>query len=227
MKLVWLAIALASFVGSHFLLSHPLRARLVRTFGDKGFLLVYSIVAFATFGWAVVMFGRVPAGIPLWDGWGLLPWLAATLLTLLSAALFLASLFRNPALPGTSTSGLSTVTPRGVYRVTRHPMLMSFAIWGMAHILIAPTGRTILLAGSIIVLSLAGAHLQDRKKIALTGREWSTWASRTPFWPNLTKLREIGPIWFGAVPLWLALTYAHLPMAQIPAGLWRWIEQVL
>ncbi len=47
---------------------------------------------------------------------------------------------------------------------------------------------------------------------------------RTPFWPDPTQLRELGQAWFWALPVWLLLTWLHLPMAQIPAGIWRWFE---
>ena len=41
-------VAAITFVGTHFLMSHPLRAPLVRAVGEKGFLGLYSLVAFAT-----------------------------------------------------------------------------------------------------------------------------------------------------------------------------------
>ncbi|MBY0398801.1 NnrU family protein [Myxococcota bacterium] len=59
----WLA-----FGGTHTALSHPpLRDRLVAKLGDRGFLLVYSLVAFATFVPLVRAFftQRVPGAVPL------------------------------------------------------------------------------------------------------------------------------------------------------------------
>ncbi|MFX7922504.1 NnrU family protein, partial [Acinetobacter baumannii] len=49
--LTLLALASASFVATHFLLSHPLRAPLVKALGAGGFMGVYSLVAFGTLGW--------------------------------------------------------------------------------------------------------------------------------------------------------------------------------
>lgn len=40
-----------AFVGTHFALSHPLRAPLVRVETERGFLLVYSLVTAGTIGW--------------------------------------------------------------------------------------------------------------------------------------------------------------------------------
>ncbi len=68
-KLVSLIAASAAFVGSHFLLSHPLRARLVAAVGPGGFQALYSLFAFAGLGWMVMAFVAIgPQGAVLWDG---------------------------------------------------------------------------------------------------------------------------------------------------------------
>ena len=48
-----LALASAAFVGTHFLMSHPLRASMVGALGEKGFAGVYTLVSLATFGWMI------------------------------------------------------------------------------------------------------------------------------------------------------------------------------
>lgn len=219
-----LVLGMSAFVGTHLLLSHPLRARMVRSFGPQGFLGVYSLVALVTFVWTVVAFDRVPSTPQLWDGQALVPWLLACLLTLLAAALFLASLLGNPALAGTDVSGLSTRLPSGVFKITRHPMMSAFALWGIAHILIATSARTIILAGGIIALAVIGSRGQDAKKVALYGREWRVWMQRTSFLPNLSALGKLGLFWVGAVPVWLVLTWLHLKIGLVPAGIWLWFE---
>lgn len=221
--IVWLVISIGAFVGTHFLLAHRLRAGLVAKFGAGGFQGIYSIVAFATFGWAVTVFGRLEPAPMLWDGQALFPWLLATVLTYAVIALFLASVIGNPALAGAKVSGLSTVIPTRVFRITRHPMMFSFALWAVTHIIIAPSPRTIILSSGIILLALLGSHFQDGKKRALLGQEWGVWMKRTPFWPDLTQLGGLGQAWIWALPVWLLVTWLHMPLAQIPAGLWRWI----
>lgn len=62
-----LVAAAIAFVGTHFALSHPLRAPLVGLVGDKGFQAIYSLVAFATFGWLVMAFRAAGGGVMLWD----------------------------------------------------------------------------------------------------------------------------------------------------------------
>ncbi len=59
-------IAAIAFVGTHFLLSHPLRAPIVGRVGEKGFLALYSLVAFATLGWLVVAYRSETVTNMLW-----------------------------------------------------------------------------------------------------------------------------------------------------------------
>jgi uncharacterized membrane protein len=46
--LCWEIAAALSFLGTHFVLSHPLRAPIVKAIGEGAFLGLYSLVAFAT-----------------------------------------------------------------------------------------------------------------------------------------------------------------------------------
>src|SRR5690606_4441105 len=103
-------------------------------------------------------------------------------------------------------------------------MMWGIAIWAFAHILVAPNARTGITAGSMAVLALLGAHLQDRKKSALLGQAWNGWRSRTTFSPRLRRLGEIGfGTWALAILVWLVLTWAHIPLTWTPAGIWRWV----
>ena len=96
---LFLAAASILFVGSHFLMSHTWRADMVRRFGANGFLGIYSLVSFATFGWMLVEFGRAPKGDGLWPASDAV-WMVASVLTLVAAVLFSGSFIRNPSLPG-------------------------------------------------------------------------------------------------------------------------------
>lgn len=223
--IAWVAVAAAAFVGTHFLLSHPLRAPIVARIGERGFLGLYSLVAFATLGWMATAYRAAPPEAPLWSvGDGL--WAIGSAVMLLASVLFVGSLIGNPALPDPGGAPRPAPDPRGVFTITRHPMLWSFALWGAVHILVFPQPSNIVLAGAIIVLSLLGAHLQDRKKAALQPDTWPSWQARTSYWPFAGPARlggfrahDLG----GGLLLWLVATWSHLPLADMPAGIWRWI----
>ena len=226
-SLVSLVAASVTFVGSHFVLSHPLRTALNNLFGPRGFQLIYSLVALASFGWMVAAFRAVPAAAaPLWDGSGELAWALASLLTLIASVLLVGSLRGNPALPDPRASALAAQPVHGVFHVTRHPMMWSFALWAAAHAIVAATPRVLLLAGALGFLALVGAHLQDRKKAALMGHDWAQWSARTRYWPRLGGLGRAGAgNWLAGLALWLAATWGHIPLAYVPAGLWRWLVE--
>lgn len=216
-----LTLACASFAGSHLLLSGPLRARLVRMLGERGFLALYSLIAFAAIGWAIHAFDRTPPGQPLWNRSAPLPWLLTSLITLAAMVLLVGSFSSNPALPQANLAGLSARKPWGVFRVTRHPMMMGIALWAISHVIIAPTARGALFNLTLAGLALFGAHQQDRRKLAQSPREWGVWVARTSFWPDLRQARGLGAVWPIALLAWVLATAAHLAIADIPAGLWK------
>lgn len=219
--------AAVAFVGTHFLLSHPLRPALVRTLGAKGFLSLYSLVAILTLGWLVVAYRAAPASPPLWPVGDLL-WAIGTVLMLVGAILLMGSLIRNPALPEARTT--SVPEARGVFAITRHPMMWGFALWGLVHLLVVPEPSNIVLTLAIIVLALLGAHLQDRKKEVLQPDFWRAWERRTSYWPfaaiasGRARIGKLGMHTLaGGLAVWLAATWAHIPLAGWPAGIWRWL----
>ncbi|WP_374407519.1 NnrU family protein [Pelagerythrobacter sp.] len=220
--LISLAAAAVAFVGTHFALSHPLRAPIVGAVGTGAFLGIYSLVALATFGWMVLAFRAAPpADLP---GTGEIGWIFATVLTLPALLLFLGSLWKNPALPDPRATETAQREPAGVFAVTRHPMMWGFALWAIAHIALWWSVRTLIVAGAVLFLALVGAHMQDRKKRVLMGEAWAGWQAKTRYWPRWSALPRAGAIlWLAATALWLLLTWSHIGAAGIPAGLWRWL----
>jgi uncharacterized membrane protein len=228
-----LILALAVFLGTHFALSHPLRAPLVKALGPGAFAGVYSLVALATFGWAILAFRAAPYTMPLWEA-GDAMWAIASALMLIGTILFAGSLFGNPALPAPGAAKLATQPARGVFAITRHPMMWGFALWSACHILVAPNQAALWLAGSIAVLAIIGSMGQDAKKAKLMGDGWRDWSARTSFVPFGGQLAgRIGwaAAWPGrtvvlaGVALWLVASWLH-PRFGLPlVGLWRWIGQ--
>lgn len=223
------AAAAIAFVGSHFLLSHPLRGLLVRAIGEKGFLGVYSLVAFATFGWLIVAYVHAPLTAPLWPAGDVL-WAVATVVMLIASILLMGSLIRNPALPTGGQPGPFPETARGVFAVTRHPMMWSFALWGLCHAAVFPVAKSLILAAAVVFLALVGAALQDRKKERLQPDLWPVWEAKTSYLPFATiaagraQLGGFGShALLGGLFVWLVATWAHGPLTGWAAGIWHWL----
>jgi len=213
MGLFFSAIA---FVGTHFLLSHPLRRPLARSLGERAFLILYSLVAIALFG-SMIWFYRVIGDEPqLWAP-GAAVWLAGELLMWFGSILFVGSFVGNPALPGAAgPSG----GPKGVFAITRHPMMWGFALWAIVHLAVVAIPKALVLDGAILLLAGVGSALQDRKKAARMGDAWHEWTAQTAFWPFARGLASPGTFALvGGTLLFLVATWLH----PVPAGLWRWI----
>ncbi|MFL9918142.1 NnrU family protein [Paraburkholderia fungorum] len=217
------------FVGSHFVLSHPLRRPLVRALGEVGFLGVYSLVAILTFGWLIWAYLKAPLTAPLWPVGDAL-WALVTVVMLIASILLMGSLIRNPALPTGGRPGSLPEAALGVFAVTRHPMMWSFALWGLCHVAVFPVAKSIILAAAIVVLALVGAALQDRKKEQLQPDLWPAWESKTSYVPfaaiaaGRARLGGFGlHALLGGFVVWLIATWAHMPLTGWAAGIWRWL----
>ena len=212
-----LALAAIAFVGTHFLMSHPLRRPLVQRMGEGPFRGVYSLVSFITFGLTLWIYYKLGRQQPLWTV-GEVGWIVATLLMWLGAILFAGSFLRNPALPG--ARGPRGTTPSGVMTITRHPMMWGFALWAIVHVIMVATQKALILDGAILFLALVGSAMQDRKKQALMGDDWHDWTAQTAFIPFARGIRNPGLFAFVAgTALFLIATWLH----PFPVGLWHWL----
>lgn len=220
-----LIIAAIAFVGTHFLLSHPLRDPLAARLGGAGFQILYSVVALVTFGWMVLAARAIPAEAVWWTAPGWLWWLGAAIM-LAASTLLAGSLVGNPALPQPGAGKLASREPRGVFAITRHPMMWSFALWALVHFVVWPTPSNAVITAAIALLALAGAAGQDVKKARLMGESWRGWVSRTAFVPftGPAPARQWWPGWpvlLGGAALWLVATWAHTPLGAPGVGVFR------
>ena len=219
--LIQLVAANVAFVGTHFAMSHPLRAGMVAKLGNAGFQIVYSLVSFATLAWVYLAFKDAPpADLP---PPGDVEWAIATLLMLPAMVLFAGSLIGNPALPTPMAEKQARAEPKGVFRITRHPMMWGFALWALSHLGLHWSWRTTITAAAMGALALVGARLQDRKKQALMGDAWAQWERKTSYWPQLSGFASAGALpWAVGLILFVFLSWLHMPLGNIPAGIWRW-----
>jgi uncharacterized membrane protein len=224
-----LAIALIAFIAGHELLSHPFRKPLVARLGDGGFAALYSIVAAVTLTWVVFAWRRAaPEQMWIAPQW---MWGIGTVLMLVASILFVGSVTTpNPALMGMGAA--AAAPPRGVQRITRHPMMWAFGIWALVHATLSGNKATVLLCAGMGFLALFGAKMQDSKKREQLGAGWVAHEAATsyvPFGAQMSGRASWGSInpgaiaLLGGVALWLAATWAH-PMLGAPVvGLWRMI----
>ena len=217
-----LALASVAFVGTHFAMSHPLRAAIIRALGERGFAGAYSLVAVGLL-WAMTIFygpASAAAPQPVWDA-GEVGWAVATLLMWIGSILFVGSLRRNPAFPRPGKPATKIDAARGVFAITRHPMLWGFIAWALVHAIVNPNLASLIVSAAVAILALGGAAVQDAKKEKLIGAPWREWISRTSFAPFGRGFASPGTFAsVGGTLVCLAATWAHGALGYRPAGIW-------
>lgn len=220
--LAHVVVSTSAFVGTHLLMSHPLRGGLVARTGERGFLGLYSLVAFATLGWMVWALRAAGPEPFLWTApdWA---WTVASALMLVASILLVGSLIGNPALFGMPGG---PGEPRGVLAVTRHPMMWSFALWSLVHGAVWPQPSVLVLCAGIFFLALVGAAGQDAKKTRLQPDFWPHWRAKTAFVPftGPSPIRAMWPglgVTFGGFVLWLLAAWLHPVLGAPAVGVWR------
>ena len=222
-----LGLATAAFVGTHLLMSHPLRAAMVSRLGERGFAGAYSLVSLALFAWIIVAYRQGSDDGTLWMG-PLWWWPFASAIMLLASILLVGALGRNPAFPNPRGGPVRIGAPKGVFAITRHPMNWSFILWALIHTTISGSPRNLVVTAGIFVLALVGSYGQDWKKEHLLGQVWRDWQARTSFVPfaallsGKTRWHDAWPGWIaliGGTTLWALATSYHAPLVS-PLGDW-------
>jgi len=188
--------ATAAFLATHLVSSTPLRGALVKAMGEKAYLGVYSLAAFATLGWMVWAYNHAPLE-PLWQGLRLAP---AILMPFACVLLACGLLSINPTAVGAARHLRGQDPARGIIRVTRHPVMWAFMLWGGAHVLARGELKSTVFFGTFLALGACGALLIDQRKAKTLGADWRHFADVTSYLPfgailggrNRLAMDEIG-----------------------------------
>lgn len=220
-----LLLAAALWIGLHVGISGTaLRDAAVARLGSTGrFMLVFSLGSVVSITLLVMAWQNAPY-IVLWDVPGWLRWLIA-LAMLPAFILFVASVTSpNP----TAVDGKMDGMPRGITRITRHPMLWSFAIWAGGHLLGNGDVSSLIFFGTFLLTALLGMPSIDRK---IARRDPALWArlgpgtSIMPFGAIVSGRMTADFYEIGWVPpvvgvlVWIALLVFHGVVFGVPAVL--------
>ncbi|HSR55001.1 MAG TPA: NnrU family protein [Alphaproteobacteria bacterium] len=220
-----LIAATAAFVLGHFVMSSmPIRTALMVPLGQKGFLAVYSLYAIGTFIWMNIAYTRAPFedlwGDPHWARW------VSVLVMPLAAVLFAAgAATAHPWAVRVGNQPDQGREPRGIQKVTRHPVLWAIAIWAALHLAANGDQASLIFFGGILALCLIGvAHMEARKR-AEGGAAWEGFAARSSVIPFAAlvsgrakvTLSEIG--WgrlAAGLILYFILLFGHRVVIDVP-----------
>jgi len=196
-----LALAVAAFVGAHFILSSlSVRQGVTALVGKGVFRAIYALVALGTFYWMLSAFGAAP----FVELWGPHPISRAVPLV----AMPFACVFAVAGLTTRNVTGIGGEAllddphpVRGAATITRHPFLWGVAIWGTAHLAANGDAASVLLFGGMTVLALGGmVHIDHRRRIS-TGAAWGPVAMSSSAIPFLAAIQGRATIdWAGIGP---------------------------
>jgi uncharacterized membrane protein len=191
-----LTLATAAFLVTHFVASTPLRAGLAGSIGERAYLGIYSLFAFATLGWMIYAYGAAPADA-LWPGLRLVP---AAVMPFAFILIACALLQKNPTAVGQSRFLAQEDAARGILRVTRHPMMWGIMLWAGAHVLARGDLKSVVFFGGFLLLAALGTRFIDARRARERIEEWKRFAlltSNIPFLAiaqgrNVFRIGEIG-----------------------------------
>jgi uncharacterized membrane protein len=214
--LIWAALI---WIGVHIgIAGSGVRDAVAGRVGERGFRIRFSLLSVAALVFLIVSFNRADT-TPLWFAPDWLRWLLV-LAMLPAFMLFVGSL----TAPNPTMLGGERGTPRGltgVQRITRHPMLWSFAIWAAVHIIGNGDTASIIFFGAFLITALAGMPSIDAKLRRRDPVRWASVARESSILPfaaiaegrNKLMLREIGwPVWVGGIVAWLVVLAVHQPV---------------
>ena len=211
-----LALATVVFLATHYVASTPIRSVLVRGLGDNGYLGLYSLVSLVTLVWMIWAYAKTPLD-RIWIGDEFKAWML--LLMPVSLVFVVCGLsIRNPTAVRQGNALKSTGEPRGILRVTRHPLMWGIAIWAFLHMITRGDAASIIFFGALLLLGVSGAALIDLRMAKNFGADWTRFAAKTSNVPfaaivqgrNQFKFEEIG--WWrvlAGLALYVVLMYLH------------------
>jgi uncharacterized membrane protein len=192
-----------------------LRDRLVARVGEVPFRGVFSLLSLLSL--ALLIWAWSGAWTtPLWYAPNWLRWVLVAVM-LVAFLLFVASVSQpNPTAAGGEQA--MSQRPRGVIRITRHPMLWSFTLWAAVHIIGNGDSAAIVFFGTLLVTSLVGMPSIDGKLARRDPAAWQALSATTSVVPfaaiaqgrNRFVAREFG--WLApliAVVAWAAVLHLH------------------
>ncbi|MDB5374466.1 MAG: putative rane protein [Belnapia sp.] len=210
-----LILAALVWVGVHVgIAGTAVRGAIAARTGEAGFRIGYSLVSVAAIAFLVTAW-RAAETTPLWFAPPWLRWILA--LVMLPAFVFFAASFRrNPTAAG--GEALIGAGASGIQRITRHPMLWSFAAWAAVHMIGNGDSAALVFFGAFLVTALAGMPSIDAKLAQRAPADWPRLAAATSILPfgaiaagrNRLVLGEIGWV-VPAVGLlaWAAMLHLH------------------
>ncbi len=192
------------FGGAHVLLAvAPVRERLVARLGKLGFLAGFVLVASVTFALLVIGYARVQHEGPAGPSLGEQPALRAALHVTVDAGIVLFAAGLAPSGYWDSPSAVlieGVRPPRGIGRVTRHPVFGGIVLVMGAHALLSRHLTGVVFSLGFVLLAVLGPIHQAKKLRARHGTAFDEYLDQTSAVPFVAILRGRQRLALGELP---------------------------
>ncbi len=171
-----------------FLITHlgvsatPLRGPAVALLGENGYLGAHSLLALLTLGGMVHVYGAVPHTDFIWAPSVIAAKANKTIMLLAIAFIVLGVMTKNPT--AMKMEGAISDGARGVLKITRHPIQWGIMLFATGHIIANGDIASIVMFGTLALVSCLGTLAMDAKKRALDDPQWRSFydaTSNVPF----------------------------------------------
>ncbi len=145
--------------------------------GENAYLGLYSLVSLVALIWLIWAYARAPYE-RLWVGDEFKVWAVALMpvsLVLLAAGV----MSKNPSAVRQEGLLRTLGEPRGILRITRHPIQWGIALWALLHVIARGDEASLIFFGGFALLSILGTVLIDARKSRAIGVDWERFASVT------------------------------------------------
>jgi len=212
-----LLLAAVLFLFLHALSSTPLRAMVVGLTGEMAFKGIFSVLSIMAIVWLAHAYNTAPTGDILWSvgTWG--RHVAAVVVALAVFFVVAGMTLANPTAAGFEGALESDEPARGILRVTRHPVMWGFVLWGLAHLLNNGDLKSVIFFGTFTLLALVGTRLIDAKRMRAFGQIWQNYVEKTSNLPFLAILQGRNRFVWQEVGIW-RLVAAALVFAALLLG---------
>ncbi len=227
MTMLWASAA--AFLGIHlFSARMRLRDLVTNAIGETAYIVVFSLVSAGVLLWLYVAYSAATVSAENRVLYDLGPWVKDAAIPVVLVAFLIGIpgllLRKSPTRIGYQNIAPSPSSVTGIIAVTRHPFLWGFAIWSAFHLAANGNEASVILFGSLFLLSLFGTVSIDAKRRRKLGVDWDAFAAHTSNIPFAAILAgRVKPHWreiFGwpmgvAVLLFLLFLFGHARMTGI------------
>jgi uncharacterized membrane protein len=155
-------------------------------------------VSLAAIAWMIWAYVKAPYE-RVWVGDEFKVW-ALVLMPVSLICIVAGGMTRNPSAVRQESALATMGEPRGILRITRHPIQWGIALWALLHLIARGDAASLVFFGGFALLAILGTMLIDARKNRTLGADWQRFASSTSNFPfaaiiqgrNQFRFEEIG-----------------------------------